>query len=381
MVRDVHERLCGYTATRGRNFWCRKFEYATMNTGRDLLIRKHLRKYSAVSAGRLGFDRKGEHAMQKELLEQLQRITEEEQAVLNGRQDVRKELYTSGRDFVIDSGKLLQKGRLIEIRPHTRFIHFPKHSHNYVEMVYMCSGSTTHIINDRERIILQEGDLLFLNQHATQEILPAKENDIAVNFIILPEFFDRAFSMIERENILHDFLISVLSQDSSRSSYLHFQAKDILPVQNLIENMIWTLLHKKAGTNTINQTTMGLLFLNLSMFADAINQDGPNQYEQNLVFSVLKYIETHYKNGSLTEAAKELGQPAYSIRRLLKKHTKFNFKELLQQRKLQQAAYLLSQTPLTVEAVMKNIGYDNSSYFYRKFREKYGCSPRQYRET
>ena len=100
------------------------------------------------------------------------------------------------------------------------------------------------------------------------------------------------------------------------------------------------------------------------MFADAINQDGPNQYEQNLVFSVLKYIETHYKNGSLTEAAKELGQPAYSISRLLKKHTKFNFKELLQQRKLQQAAYLLSQTPLTVEAVMKNIGYDNSSYFY-----------------
>ncbi|MCI8774762.1 MAG: AraC family transcriptional regulator [Lachnospiraceae bacterium] len=280
-----------------------------------------------------------------------------------------------------DSRKLLRKGRLIEIRPHTRFVHFPRHSHNYVEMVYMCSGSTTHIINDRDRITLQKGDLLFLNQNATQEILPAGKNDIAVNFIILPEFFDHAFSMIERENILHDFLISVLSQDSSLSSYLHFQAKDILPVQNLIENMIWTLLHKKAGTNTINQTTMGLLFLNLSMFTDTINQDDPNQYEQNLVFSVLKYIETHYKNGSLTEVAEEMKQPAYFISRLLKKYTDSNFKELLQQRKLQQAAYLLSQTPLTVDAVMENIGYDNSSYFYRKFREKYGCSPRKYRES
>lgn len=319
--------------------------------------------------------------MQQELLAQLQKITEEEQAILDGQQDVKKELYTSGRGFVIDSRKLLQKGRLIEIRPHTRFVHFPKHSHNYVEMVYMCSGSTTHIINGRERITLQEGDLLFLNQNATQEILPAGENDIAVNFIILPEFFDHAFSMIERENILHDFLISVLSQDSSLSSYLHFQAKDILPVQNLIENMIWTLLHKKSGTNTINQTTMDLLFLNLSMFADTINQDDPNQYEQNLVFSVLKYIETHYKNGSLTEVAEEMKQPAYSISRLLKKYTDCNFKELLQQRKLQQAAYLLSQTPLTVDVVMENIGYDNSSYFYRKFREKYGCSPRNYRET
>ena len=257
--------------------------------------------------------------MQKELLEQLQEITEEERAILNGRQDVEKERYTSGRNFVIDSRKLLQKGRLIEIRPHTRFVHFPRHSHNYVEMVYMCGGSTTHIINDRERITLQEGDLLFLNQNATQEILPAGENDIAVNFIILPEFFDHAFSMLEKENILHDFLISVLSQDSSLSSYLHFQAKDILPVQNLIENMIWTLLHKKSGTNTVNQTTMGLLFLNLSMFTDAINQDEPNQYEQTLVFSVLKYIETHYKNGSLTEVAEEMAQPAYYISRLLKK--------------------------------------------------------------
>ena len=318
--------------------------------------------------------------MQKELLEQLQEITEEERAILNGWQNVRKELYTSGQNFVIDSRKLLQKGRLIEIRPHTRFVHFPRHSHNYVEMVYMCGGSTTHIINDRERITLQEGDLLFLNQNATQEILPAGENDIAVNFIILPEFFDHAFSMLEKENILHDFLISVLSQDSSLSSYLHFQAKDILPVQNLIENMIWTLLHKKSGTNTVNQTTMGLLFLNLSMFTDAINQDEPNQYEQTLVFSVLKYIETHYKNGSLTEVAEEMAQPAYYISRLLKKYTDCNFKELLQQRKLQQAAYLLSRTPLTVEAVMENIGYNNSSYFYRKFREKYGRSPQGYRE-
>ena len=318
--------------------------------------------------------------MNAELLSYLKNITEEEQAILNGQKDIQKDRYTSGKNFVIDSQKLLEKGRLIEIRPHTRFTHFPKHRHNYVEMVYMCSGSTTHIINDTERITLEEGDLLFLNQHATQEILPASETDIAVNFIILPEFFDRTFSMIEKENLLHDFLVSTLSQDSLLSGYLHFQAKEILPVQNLIENMIWTLIHKKSGTNTLNQTTMGLLFMNLSMFADTINQNSPNQYEQHLVFSVLKYIETHYKNGTLAEISAELRQPTYYISRLLKKHMDSNFKELLQQRKLQQAAWLLSETPLTVEVIMANIGYDNSSYFYRKFQEKYGCSPKNYRK-
>ena len=321
--------------------------------------------------------------MQPQLLEKLRQITPEERAILDGNTTVQKDLYSdkSYGTFVIDCQRLLEKGRLIEIRPHTRFIHFPEHRHNYVEMVYVCSGSNTHIINGTEKIVLETGDLLFLNQNVTQEILPAGEEDIAVNFIILPEFFARPVTMIERENVLRDFLISTLSHEKSASLYLHFKAKDILPVQNLLENMIWTLFEHRSGTNTLNQTTMGLLFMNLSQFADTINRNDPNQYEQSLVFQVLKYIETHYKDGMLADIAEEIGQPTYYVSRLLKKHTQSNFKELLQQRKLQQASYLLSQTMLSVEAIMDAVGYDNSSFFYRKFREKYGCSPKEYRKN
>ena len=75
--------------------------------------------------------------------------------------------------------------------------------------------------------ILNEGNLLFLNQNVTQEIEAAGKDDITVNFIILPEFFDQAFNMIEQENVLRDFLISALSQDTSLTNYLHFQTKDI----------------------------------------------------------------------------------------------------------------------------------------------------------
>lgn len=317
--------------------------------------------------------------MNQRLLTKLREITAEEQAILEGNCDIQRGLYTDRKDFVIDSQLLLSKGKLIDLRPHTRFVPFPRHRHNYVEIVYMCSGSTTHILNDTDRVVLREGDLLFLNQNITQEIEAASMDDIAVNFIILPEFFDRAFIMMEKDNVLRDFLISTLSQDTSQTNYLHFQARDILPVQNLVENMIWSLIEKKSGFNTINQTTMGLLFMNLSAFAENIDQTHPNQYEQNLVLSVLKYVDTHYKNGTLADIAGRLHQETYHVSRLLKKHTGNNFKELLQQRKLQQAVYLLTQTPLSVEAVMEAIGYDNSSYFYRKFREKYHCSPKEYR--
>ncbi len=317
--------------------------------------------------------------MRRELLDMLKKITPEEQELLDGSREIRKERYTNRRDFVVDSRLLLEKGRLIEIRPHTRFAYFPKHRHNYVEMVYMCAGTTTHIINGSNELVLKEGDLLFLNQNVYHEILPAGEEDLAVNFIILPEFFDRPISMVERENILRDFLISTLAGDTAMNDYLYIKTKGIVPVENLLENMIWTILGRHPMMDTINQTSMGLLLMNLSRFADQIGRSDPQHEEQSLMFSVLDYIEHHYQNGTLAEISELSHLPTYQVSRMLKKRTGKNFKELLQLRRLQQAAYLLQNTTLSIDKIIVHIGYENSSYFYRVFREKYGCSPSEYR--
>ena len=319
--------------------------------------------------------------IRESLLAHFRPVTAEEQDILQGSPQIQRSYYTTGTEFVADSRLLLEKGRLIEIRPHTRFAYFPRHRHNYVELVYMCTGSTTHIIHPDTRIVLQEGDLLFLNQNAYHEILPASEEDIAVNFIILPEFFDRPISMIERENVLRDFLVATLTGENSSSDYLHIQANGIVPVENLIENMLWSLIENCPMMDTINQTSMGLLLMNLSRFANSINQSEPGQEEQTLVLSVLDYIEHHYREGTLSEISESLHQPAYAVSRLLKKQTGKNFKELLQLRRLQQAAYLLDNSTLSVDRIMESVGYENSSYFYRCFRQKYGCSPKEYRKN
>ena len=318
--------------------------------------------------------------LRESILAHFRAVTEEEAQLLAEKSGINQGNYATGKEFVVDSKLLLEKGTLIEIRPHTRFAYFPRHRHNYVELVYMCEGTTTHIINGKTRVVLEEGDMLFLNQNVYHEILPAEENDIAVNFIILPEFFDRPLSMIEKENVLRDFIVSSLTRDASGTNYLHVRSRGIVPVENLIENMLWTLIEHEPMIDTINQTSMGLLLMNLSRFADSINRGEPGQTEQKTVLTVLDYIEHHYQSGTLTEAAAGLHLPDYALSRLLKKHTGKTFKELLQLRKLQQAAYLLDNSTLPADRIMEAVGYENSSYFYRSFREKYGCSPREYRK-
>ena len=318
--------------------------------------------------------------MNQEMLRRLSVITEEVREILNGRREIDRTRYTEGRELVIDSRKMLESGKMIRIRPHTRFVRFPRHKHNYIEVIYMCQGQTTHFI-DGEQVVLKEGELLFLNQHATQEICPAGEQDIAVNFIILPEFFDTAFEMMgEEENLLRDFLVGCLCNDPRYASYLHFKVADVLPVQNLVENMVWTLLNDQPNKRSINQITMGLLFLQLMHYTDKISHSSES-FEQKLIFQVLKYIDENYKDGELTKLASLLGYDIYWLSRMIKRLTGRTYKELLQIKRINQAAFLLLNTRLPVTDISCAVGYDNTSYFHRLFRQRYQMSPKEYREN
>lgn len=318
--------------------------------------------------------------MNEELVKQLSVITEEEKEILAGRSEIDRSRYTEGTRLVVDSKKMLDTGKLIQIRPHTRFVHFPKHKHNYIEVIYMCQGQTVHLIDDN-RVTLKAGELLFLNQNAEQEILPAGEKDLAINFIILPEFFDVAFRMLgENENLIRDFLVGCLCGDKHYDNYLHFQVSDVLPIQNLVENMVWTILHDQPNKQTINQTIMGLLFMQLSNHTERLEK-GSQSFEQNLILQVLRYIDGNYRDGQLSELSKVMGYDIYWLSRMIKRLTGRNYKDLLQIKRLNQAAYLLLNTRVAVSDISIAIGYDNTSYFHRIFREYYGVSPKEYRKA
>ncbi|MDF2904890.1 MAG: hypothetical protein K0R34_211 [Herbinix sp.] len=316
--------------------------------------------------------------MNHALLSKLKIVTPEEQELLDGRKDINRNIYMKSSSNIIDNKKLLEQNKLIQVRPHTRFVHFPEHKHNYVEVIYMCQGHTVHIVNGEE-VELHAGELLFLSQNATQEILPAQLEDIAVNFIILPEFFDRTLQMIgEEDNQLRNFVIGCLKNEDNQIGYLHFRISDVLPIQNLIENLIWTVLYEQQNNRSINQITMGLLFLQLMNHTDMLSV-GRNQYEEELTIQILRFIEENYKDGLLTELAESLHCDLYWISRIVKRLTGKTYTELLQFKRLNQAAYLLTTTKLTVAEVSYAVGYDNVSYFHRIFYKRFHASPKEYR--
>ncbi len=310
------------------------------------------------------------------LLEYLGEITDEERSILEGRQTIEREIYMQGLENVVNCRKLLSDGKLITLRPHTRFIEFPEHTHDYVETVYMCSGHTTHIINGKT-VELNEGELLFLGLKSRHRVLKAEKADIAVNFIVLPAFFNETLTAISHESAaLRLYLTECLCGGKTDTNYLHFKVSGDLAVQNLAENLIMCLVYDTPNRRSVSRMTMTLLFLHLLGCIDRLEWDS----REESVLKILSYIEKHYADGDFKSACSFLRRDMSSLSREIKLQTGKTYTELVQEKRMSQAAFLLQSTERGIADIAVSVGYENISYFHRLFRKTYGVSPAHYRK-
>ena len=156
-----------------------------------------------------------------------------------------------------------------------------------------------------------------------------------------------------------------------------FRVADVLPIQKLIENLLFTIPGDTPNRRGILQATMGLLFANLLNHTETLTYSSG---EQETVFSVLRYVEEHYRDGSLGEIAARLHYELPSLSRLIRQQTGRNYTELVQEKRLSQAAWLLRNTRRRVDEIANAVGYENLSYFHRLFAARFGQSPKKYRD-
>lgn len=312
------------------------------------------------------------------LLKKFFEFTEEERSILSGGQ-IDKNIYSKQikNEFVID-GTNFMNNNSIYIRKHPRFCRFPKHKHNFVELNFVLNGKMRQII-DGEELTVNQGEIAFLNQHIEHEILEATEEDIIINFIMLPNFYDFVFKFLDDQNIVTKFFISTL-KESTTGQYLLFKVSKVVSIQNLLENLLINLISSDNAKNDITKQTFMLLLFELTNHIDKLQKNNVASYETSLILETLKYIEENYRDGNLYDLCDYLNQDYYTLSKFIKNNINSNFKELIQNKKLSVASELLTTTKLTVDSIANYVGYSNLSFFYRIFKNRYGVTPSKYRK-
>ena len=246
----------------------------------------------------------------------------------------------------------------------------------YPELLYLCRGCARYRIGGTE-VTVREGELLLLGQNTPLEPLDGGSDPLDVSFFIKPEFFGDILSFLGSEQTpLREFVLRCLGQETPYG-YLHFHVAGIRPIENLLENLLLHLLESPDSRRAIPLYTVGLLFVHLLEESDRLTM---GLREQQSILGVLRYLENNYAGGSLTEAAQLLHCDVAWLSREIKRRTGRTYTELLQERRLQQAAWLLEHTRQRVSDIAVSVGYENVSYFHRIFQKRFGLSPKKYRD-
>ena len=102
--------------------------------------------------------------------------------------------------------------------------------------------------------------------------------------------------------------------------------------------------------------------------------------DETLRRQIEDYLAANVKTASLQGLAADLGYSAVYTGALVKRLTGSSFSKLLQSKKCSVAADLLVRTERSVAEIIRDVGYENESFFRKLFEEKYGKKPLEFRK-
>lgn len=321
--------------------------------------------------------------MQQSIIERLSKLTDEEQFLLvRENTSPQKQIYAKSGRFIIERRhisniSLGESTAAISMRQHPRFRDFPLHSHDYVEIMYVCNGSITHVF-DGEEVTLHKDDIIVLGKYTKHSIKAVGNGDIGINIIVSPDLFELLLNRLRQYSTQSaDTFASLLSRDGA--TYCLFRAGNNIPVCNLLENMVWSVICEKSTDGYILRQSFELLLLHLAAMANVSERGEKPSYEELTKAKIMTYIQTSYSSATLTEAANMLGLSAPYLSRWVTKSFGVSFKELLMRERFGIALELLRSTKMPVGEIINHVGYENSSYFHKEFRKRFGMTPNSFR--
>ncbi|PKG23851.1 AraC family transcriptional regulator [Niallia nealsonii] len=294
-----------------------------------------------------------------------------------------------GHELLIESGSNIPRMQEeyffhrgpIFINKHHRFADMPLHIHSFIEINYVYSGICKQIINEKE-ITLTKGQVCLLDTDVPHSIPALGKDDILINIIMKKETFSTAFwTQFTGKGVVSEFLLNALTENQVHDRYILFHSQDNDELQYTIKKVLCEFFDPSDYSLEIVSALLPVLFIELMrIYQLDKNFESEEKIGRTNIMEILHYIERNYKECTLTSLAKQFNFNSNYLGNMLKERTGKTFIELLQSQKMVRASVLLKNTSKSIGEIAFEIGYESSSFFHRKFKDHYGCTPNHYRK-
>lgn len=252
-----------------------------------------------------------------------------------------------------------------------------QHWHEEFEWVYVEYGAITLTVHGKQ-YSLKENEICFINSGELHEI-KSTERSLHHALVFQPKILDFEVYDLCQHNFIQPVTGNkLLFPTVFRENEQNIQAEILRHMKEIVK--IYHNDHHKGALS------LKLQILNI---IDLLHQNGcfyekisTSTQEDSIdkLKRVIEYIQKNYQNKiTLEELAKICYMSPNYFCNYFHKHTGKSPFVFINEYRIQKASKLLSGYDISVSQAAEQVGFDNFSYFIKKFKEYKGVTPKQYK--
>lgn len=271
----------------------------------------------------------------------------------------------------------------ILVRKHTRYFPEVCYQMQSISLCYMMSGQckkTVQFLDRTETLQLEAEDICILPPMILQSDQVYSDEGIMLHFSIRQDILASVLDSLLPDSLMLPFF-SKVAHGQNVMDYLVLSAKGDKNIKEIFLTIALEYCLKKRHWEKIIMLQLGLIFsylqrscLDTCRFSPLISN------EFDYIPGFLNYIQYHFSNFSLKEMSAFFHLSPNYICKLYKKQMGTTITQTLQMIRESKAKSLLKTTDFSVRQIGEMVGYEDTTYFIRMFKEKTGVTPLQYRK-
>lgn len=273
---------------------------------------------------------------------------------------------------------------------HTDFADLRIHTHDFIEIAYVCDGKGYHVY-DGTTYPVAKGELYIINSRTPHCFYPTDKSNsdhlVVYNLSFLPEFIADININLPILTELTDIMLykSLYAEEIIYTPDLRLSGAMRTEIEQLYEKMYMEFTAEGVNYVEILRLSLCELLLKIHRFYKintVVSDNTVSKYRHQLIPDCIEYLRNNYSQKiTIEELSNNFFLSKSYLSSLFKKATGSGVVEYLQHIRIEKACELLTQTNLSITEISTMVGYTDYRFFNKSFKKITGCTAHEYRKT